>query len=62
MLEGGFSDGPKDMEAWLLVLQRCSRRLAEELLKAQGEEGPPRGSEPGSGEDVVRGAVGAEAY
>ena len=41
MLEGGFSDGPKDMEAWLLVLQRCSRRLAEELLKAQGEEGPP---------------------
>jgi hypothetical protein len=41
MLEGGFSDGPKDMAAWLLVLQRCSRRLAEELLKAQGEEGPP---------------------
>ena len=41
MLEVGFSDPPKEIAAWLLVLQHCSKRLGEELLKIQGEEGPP---------------------
>jgi hypothetical protein len=41
MLEAGFSDPPKEIAGWLLVLQRCSKRLGEELLKIQGEEGPP---------------------
>jgi len=42
MLESGFSDPEKEMAAWLLTLQHCSKRLGEELLKVQGEEGPPR--------------------
>jgi hypothetical protein len=29
------------MATWLLTLQHCSKRLGEELLKVQGEEGPP---------------------
>jgi hypothetical protein len=41
MLDGGFSDPEKEMTDWLLVLQHCSKRLGEELLKVQGEEGPP---------------------
>ena len=43
MLDGGFSDpiNRKEMAAWLLVFQHCSKRLGEELLKLQGEEGPP---------------------
>jgi hypothetical protein len=41
MLDGGFTDPPKEIAAWLLVLQHCSKRLAEELLKVRGEEGPP---------------------
>jgi len=41
MLDGGFSDPEKEMADWLLVLQHCSKRLREELLKVQGEEGPP---------------------
>jgi hypothetical protein len=41
MLEAEFSDPPKEIAGWLLVLQRCSKRLGEELLKIQGEEGPP---------------------
>ncbi len=41
MLDGGFSDPEKQMAAWLLTLQHCSKRLGEELLKVQGEEGPP---------------------
>ncbi len=41
MLDGGFSDPRKEMAAWLLVFQHCSKRLGEELLKLQGEEGPP---------------------
>ena len=41
MLDGGFSDPEKEMADWLLVLQHCSKRLGEELLKLKGEEGPP---------------------
>ena len=41
MLDGGFTDPPKEIAAWLLVVQHCSKRLGEELLKVQGEEGPP---------------------
>ena len=41
MLVGGFSDPEKEMAAWLLTLQHCSKRIGEELLKVQGEEGPP---------------------
>ena len=41
MLDGGFSDPEKEMADWLLVLQHCSKRLGEELLKVQSEEGPP---------------------
>jgi hypothetical protein len=42
MLEAGFGDPAKEIAAWLLALQHCSKRLGEELLKLQGEEGPPR--------------------
>src|SRR5712692_8473737 len=41
MLDGGFSDPEEEMADWLLVLQHCSKRLGEELLKLKGEEGPP---------------------
>ncbi len=41
MLDGGFGEPEKEMAEWLLVLQHCSKRLGEELLKVQGEEGPP---------------------
>ena len=41
MLDGGFSYPEKEMADWLLVFQHCSKRLGEELLKVQGEEGPP---------------------
>jgi hypothetical protein len=41
MLHSGFTDPPKEIAAWLLVLQHCSKRLSEKLLKVQGEEGPP---------------------
>jgi hypothetical protein len=41
MLDGGFTDPQKEIAAWLLVLQHCSKRLGEELLKVRGEEGPP---------------------
>ena len=41
MLDAGFSDPLKEIAAWLLVFQHCSKRLGEELLKIQGEEGPP---------------------
>jgi hypothetical protein len=41
MLDGGFGDPEKEMTDWLLVRQHCSKRLGEELLKVQGEEGPP---------------------
>jgi len=41
MLDVGFSDPEKEMADWLLVLQHCSKRLGEELLKVQSEEGPP---------------------
>ena len=41
MLDVGFNDPPKEIAAWLLVVQHCSKRLGEELLKIQGEEGPP---------------------
>ena len=41
MLDGGFSDPEKEMADWLLILQHCSKRLGEELLKLKGEEGPP---------------------
>ena len=41
MLDVGFNDPPKEIAAWLLVVQHCSKRLGEELLKLQGEEGPP---------------------
>lgn len=41
MLEAGFGDPVKEIAAWLLALQHCSKRLGEELLKLQGEEGPP---------------------
>ena len=41
MLDGGFGEPEKEMADWLLVLQHCSKRLGEELLKVQGEEGPP---------------------
>jgi hypothetical protein len=43
MLNGGFSDPEKEMTNWLLALQHCSRRIGEELLKLQGEEGSPPG-------------------
>ena len=42
MLDSGFSDPPKEIAAWLLVFQHCSKRLGEELLKLRGEEGPPQ--------------------
>ena len=32
---------PKEIAAWLLVLQHCSKRIGEELLKLEGKEGPP---------------------
>ena len=41
MLEAGFADPAKEIAAWLLALQHCSKRVGEELLKLQGEEGPP---------------------
>jgi len=41
MLDGGFSVLEKQMASWLLALQHCSKRVGEELLKIQGEEGPP---------------------
>ena len=41
MLEGGFTDPGKEIAAWLVALQHCSKRLGEQLLKLQGEEGPP---------------------
>jgi hypothetical protein len=41
MLDAGFSDPLKEIAGWLLVFQHCSKRLGEELLKIQGEEGPP---------------------
>ena len=41
MLDGGFTDPEKEIAAWLLAFQHCSKRLGEELLKIQGEEGPP---------------------
>ncbi len=41
MLDGGFNDPEKEMADWLLVLQHCSKRLGEVLLKVQGEEVPP---------------------
>jgi hypothetical protein len=41
MLDGGFTYPQKEIAAWLLVLQHCSKRLGEELLKVRGEEGPP---------------------
>ena len=41
MLDRCFSDPEKELAAWLLTLQHRSKRLGEELLKVQGEEGPP---------------------
>ena len=41
LLDAGFTDPPKEIAAWLLVLQHCSKRLGEELLKVRGDEGPP---------------------
>jgi hypothetical protein len=40
MLERGFDDPVRQMSTWLLALQRCSKRVGEELLKVQSEEGP----------------------
>jgi hypothetical protein len=42
MLDGGFSDPEKKMTNWTLAFQHCSKRIGEEMLKAQGEEGPPQ--------------------
>jgi hypothetical protein len=42
MLDAGFGDPPKEIAAWLVVFQHCSKRLGEELLKIQSEDGPPR--------------------
>ena len=41
MLDVGFTDPRKEITAWLLVFQHCSKRLGEDLLKIQREEGPP---------------------
>jgi hypothetical protein len=41
MLGAGFSDPPKEIAAWLLVFQNCSKTPDEELLNLLGEEGPP---------------------
>lgn len=41
MLAGVFDDPIKQIGDWLLAMRECSQRLAEELLKVQGEEGPP---------------------
>ena len=41
MLAGGFTDPSKEIAACLVALQHCSKRLGEQLLKLQGEEGPP---------------------
>jgi hypothetical protein len=41
MLECGMDDPVHQIGNWLLALQGCSKRLGEELLKIQGEEGPP---------------------
>jgi len=40
MLERGFDDPVRQMSTWLLALQSCSKRVGEELLKVQSEEGP----------------------
>ena len=39
MLEAGFADPAKEIAAWLLALQHCSKRLGEELLKTPGRRG-----------------------
>jgi hypothetical protein len=41
MLDAGFTDPAKEIAEWLVALQHCSKRLGEELLKLEGEEGPP---------------------
>jgi hypothetical protein len=41
MLDLGFSDPERNLREWLIMFQHCSQRLAEELLKRQGHEGPP---------------------
>jgi hypothetical protein len=38
-VDGGFSDPEKEMTNWLLALQHCGKRVGEELLKLQDEEG-----------------------
>src|SRR6266446_8778277 len=47
MLDGGFSDPEKEMDDWLLVLQHCSKRLGEELLKLQAKKVHLPGSDQG---------------
>ncbi len=41
MLGLGFSDPERNLREWLVMFQHCSHRLAEELVKRQGYEGPP---------------------
>jgi hypothetical protein len=41
LLNGGFGEPEQQMASWLLAFQHCSKRIGEELLKLQGEEGPP---------------------
>ena len=38
-VDGNFSDPEKEMTNWLLALQHCGKRVGEELLKLQDEEG-----------------------
>ena len=39
MLDCGLDDPVNQIGSWLLALQSCSKRLGEELLKIQGQEG-----------------------
>jgi hypothetical protein len=41
MLQCGLDDPVNQIGNWLQALQSCSKRLGEELLKIQGQEGPP---------------------
>jgi hypothetical protein len=41
MLDLGFSDPERNLSEWLVMFQHCSHRLAEELVKRQGRDGPP---------------------